>query len=286
MFAPAPGIVEKVMTMNYTRCFSRAFLCLSAGLLLVLSLMSQSVLASISIQPAFLKVELNDKNPSGSFVVTNQSKEAQRFRAKALHFQLSRSGSISPTQADEYSLAKWVKFNPKEFTLPPNSSRKIRFSIIKKHSGKPREYWGAIEFTPLTDVKYSAENEKKKMQFRIVTKILVPIYGAMEGIEYAASLSDVQAAKDKQKTRLSVVIENNGDGILRLYGDGKLVDKNTGETLLNVPIKKVVVLPRQSRKLDVFAPEQVGAGEYQTVFSLKEKVSGMSLDKTEAVIFN
>ena len=242
--------------------------------------------AAISIQPAYLRVDLTNNNPSGSFTVSNKSKETQRFRAKALHFKLSESGSISPTKPDEYSLAKWVKFNPKEFTLPPNSSRKIRFSILKKHTGKPREYWGAIEFTPLSDARYTGGDDTKQMQFRVVTKILVPIYGSMAGIHYAGTLSDIDSALDKGKTRMSVMIKNEGDGILRLQGNGRLLDKDTGETVLSVPISKVVVLPQQSRRLNVFSKEQISAGNYQTVFDLQETASGTLFESSSAVNLN
>ncbi len=248
-----------------------------------------TVVAAVSVSPAFLQVDLSKKNPSGTFKVTNLDSSPQTFRAKVMHFSVTEEGSIQVVPPDEYSLATWVKFNPKEFTLPPKSSRKVRFSIIRKHTGVPREYWGAIEFTPLSSAQFSTEErDGRTMQFRVLTKIVVPIYGVMEDVNYAGKLTDISAekVKGKDQTRLSLMIENTGEGILRMAGEWRLTDKTSNKEALRALVQKVVVLPKQSRRLDVFVDQLLPAGQYDAVIQLEENRYKVPLVGRGEVVIN
>ncbi len=228
--------------------------------------------ASLGARPAYLFVDLEKRNPSGTFTVTNMSNEVQTYRANAIHFAISEKGSVHPVPPDDYSLAKWIKFNPKEFTLEPKTSREIRFSIIRKKNLKPREYWGAIEFMPLKGIKYSGDTDEggRKMNFEVLSALLIPIYGSVNNIDYEGKVSDVTAERVEDKTGFTALVENTGTGVLRLRGELEVLNATSGEVSLKTPIKIFNVMPLQKRRIKILGSESLPGGSYTAMLRLRQ----------------
>ena len=230
-----------------------------------------SAQANIGARPAYLFVDLSKKNPSGTFTISNLSDEEQTYRARAIHFELKENGSIFPVKPDEHSLAEWIKFNPKEFTLPPKSSRVVRFTITSnKQNLKTREYWGAIEFTPLSGASFSNEDEEgHMMEFKVITTLLIPIYGQMPDTEYAGQISNITAEQSDGRLQLSALVENVGDGGIRTGGSWQIFDKDSGELVKQIPASRFLVLPQQKRHIVNHFDEHLPAGKYTVTLSLE-----------------
>ncbi len=248
---------------------------IKGAVLLISVLVSFSYLstssASLRAQPAYLYVDLDKHNPSGTFTVTNLGNEAQTYRASATHFVLTESGSIVVIKPDDYSLAKWIKFNPKEFTLPPKSSRQIRFTIIAKKNLKPQEYWGAIQFMPLTGQRYSQEDESgHHVQFQLITALLIPIYGETLGVNYGGSVDRVDSEQTSQ-LHLGAVIHNTGDGGLRLRGQWEVSNSETGDVVLSKEVDPILLFPQRKRRLKLDVDKPLPPGHYVTRIRLEQK---------------
>lgn len=228
--------------------------------------------ASLGARPAYLFVDLEKRNPSGTFTVTNMSDEAQTYRANAIHFAISEKGAVQPVEPDDFSLAKWIKFNPKEFTLEPKTSREIRFSIIRKKNIQSREYWGAIEFMPLKGVKYSGKTDEggRKMNFEVLTALLIPIYGSTNGIEYKGKISDVMVERLKDKTGFTALVENTGEGVLRLKGELEVLEANSDTVALKSKVTIFNVMPHQKRRISILGKEKLSGGNYTAVLKLHQ----------------
>lgn len=250
-------------------------LALLYGFLLLVPSVSQ---ANLGARPAYLFVDLDDRNPSGTFTVSNLGDTKQTYRARAVHFELKENGSIYPVKPDEYSLAEWIKFNPKEFTLPPKTSRLVRFTIVvDPRKLKTREYWGAIEFTPLSGASFSsADKEGRKMEFKVITALLIPIYGQMPGVEYSGEIENVKAEQSDGRLRLSATIENVGEGGLRTKGQWQIFSKESGELVKQIPTSSHLVLPRQKRNLVTNVDQSIPAGNY-TVTLIMEYKNGKTM---------
>jgi len=232
-----------------------------------------SAQANIGARPAYLFVDLSKKNPSGTFTISNLGDEEQTYRARAIHFELKENGSIFPVTPDEHSLAEWIKFNPKEFTLPPKSSRVVRFTIVRnKRSLKTREYWGAIEFTPLSGASFSKEDEEgHTMEFKVITTLLIPIYGQMPDTEFAGKISNITAGQTEGGQQLSAMVENIGEGGIRTGGSWQIFAKDSGELVKQIPASRFLVLPKQKRHLVTHLDEHLPAGQYTVTLSLEYK---------------
>ena len=243
--------------------------------ILCFMLMPLNTHASLSISPAYLHIDLSKNNPSGTFTVSNLSNVDQTYRARSMHFEISSTGSIVPIEPDQFSLAKAIKFNPKEFTLPPKSKRKIRFTIINRNLKDPKEYWGAIEFTPLKNFSMKAQDkEGHSMNVTVISRILVPIYGMGESVKFKGNVESLTGVKINDDLSLTGQISNTGDGVLRLSGNWSIYKKGMNELLYSIPVKKFVVLPQSNRNIKALLEENLNAGEYKIVLDLSEQRSG------------
>lgn len=228
--------------------------------------------ADLGAQPGYIFVNLSKGNPSGRFIISNTGNEKQTFRARAMHFVLSKNGSIMPAKPDDYSLAEWIKFNPKEFTLQPKSSRIIRFTVVRDTSRLRRhEYWGAIEFRPLKGASFKSKTDKKgrRVEFKVISVLLIPIYGEMDGTVYGGRISHITAKQSKKHLTLAAVIDNTGGGILRATGSWEISSIKTGDLVKDIPVELVTVFPKGVRDFKTTVPDQIPAGRYSIKLLLK-----------------
>jgi len=230
--------------------------------------------ASLSISPAFLHIDLSKNNPSGTFTVSNLSNIEQTYRARSMHFEISNTGSILPIEPNQFSLANAIKFNPKEFTLPAKSKRKIRFTIINRNLREAKEYWGAIEFTPLKNFSMKAQDQAgHSMNVTVISRILVPIYGMGKKVKFKGTAEALMGVNDNNSLSLTGQVSNTGDGVLRLSGDWSIYKKGSKELLYSILVNKFVVLPQSKRQIKAKLDNKLDHGEYDIVLDLTEQRS-------------
>lgn len=207
----------------------------------------KKVYAALVIEPALIKLNLTQKRTSGVFFIKNVGDKEERYRATAVHFTVNEKGGLSLIAADEYSLANWIKFNPTEFVLPPKSSRMVRYSVIPQGKLKNREYWGAIQFVPLKGNKFkSTQKEGQIIGLEVMTVILVPIYGLVEGTPNAGRIKQLEAVRQKDGLKINCSVLNTGEGVLRLTGSYQLIN-SAGTVIKELEINKFVIFPKMAR---------------------------------------
>lgn len=245
---------------------------------------STIVSANLGARPAYVYVDLDKRNPSGTFTITNMSDKKQVYRAKATHFVVKPNGSVFPQAVDEYSLAKWIKFNPKEFSLPPKSSREVRFTIIRKKNIEQREYWGAIQFVPLQGTKYTQnDGEGREVSVQMLTNLLIPIYGSMDGTVHTGAIDKLSGEFIDDRLSLSATINNTGEGGLRLQGEWTVLEKTSGKEVLTQAISPFLVLPKQKRNLTILSADKIIPGNYIFRVQLTERDFDVLLSGQEEI---
>ncbi len=233
--------------------------------------------AALVIEPALINLKLSQKRASGVFFVRNTSDTEERYRAATVHFTVTRKGGLSIIPSDEYSLAQWIKFNPTEFVLPPKSSRMVRYAVIPRGKLKPREYWGAIQFVPLKGKTFqSAPVEGRSVGIEVVTVILVPIYGLVEGTEFSGQMNHLSARQDKDGLQIGFIISNTGEGVLRLSGGCQIIDPS-GNVVKEVEIEKLVVFPHAERIFTMDVKEPLLPNSYTVRIALKSANAEVAL---------
>lgn len=233
--------------------------------------------ATLIIEPANIKISLKQKSNSGTFILKNTSDTEERYRAKAMHFIITKKGGLHEIPVDEYSLAPWIKFNPQEFTLPAKSSRIIRYSIIPQQKLKPQEYWGAIEFEPLKGAKYTSQDTKgRTFNLEILSVVLVPIYGFVDGTKYSGAIKQVGVKKEKEKLTAQATVANTGNAILRLQGNYQIID-TAGTVIEEIPLKHIVIFPQTERIIDIDIKKALGPDKYTLKINLQSSDSRMDI---------
>ncbi len=183
--------------------------------LAILTIVVMPALAAggVRVSPAFVEVSLDKGRPAGSFQITNTGKTPERFRVRAVFFNLSEKGGLVRPKNSPFSIAPLVKFNPAEFQLPPNSMRQVRFIIVTRGKLKPGEYWAGMEIESLKTQSVKGTDEGgREFMVRVVPSVLVPIFGKVGKVKYAGKLEDVQLVGSAEKPQLSVMAVNEGDG--------------------------------------------------------------------------
>lgn len=219
---------------------------LVASVLLLISIAESP--AKIGVQPAYVMLNLEKGRPAGRFVVTNYGESEERYRIHAKHFNFSKTGGLQLISPDKNSLAPWVKFNPKEFNLPPKSKRTIRYVIVPKKKLKKGHYWAAMELESLQTRKISRKDDKgRQFNLQVIPSILVPIFGTFGKVDHRGTLEGVQLIKDKAGVAtIRALVRNTGTGTLPIRGKYEILDR-AGEQVAEGPIGFGYILPFSDR---------------------------------------
>lgn len=246
---------------------------------------ARSAMAALVIEPALIEMELSQNRSSGAFIIKNVGDKEERYRAKAVHFLLTPEGGIKEVKPDEYSLADWVKFNPKEFVLPPKTSRVVRFSVMPQGKLRPKEYWGAIEFMPLSGAKVISQDSKgRSFNLEVLSVVLVPIYGHVDGTQYSGAIKDVRFKKDKEKLYVLCDVINTGSGVVRMNGSCQITDAS-GSVVDEIALKAVVAFAKSSRIVRAGLKKELAPGKYRARINLKSADPRSKMELTDEIEF-
>jgi P pilus assembly chaperone PapD len=241
--------------------------------ILVLSGLAGKARAGLSISPAFLEVSLNNGTPSGQFQISNTGDEVERYRVKMVYFTFSRDGGFRELPDDDHSLAPLIKFNPKEFAIPPKSRQAVRFYIPNQGRLKNGEYWAAMQLESLkTSEARSSDDKGRNFRFQVVTNIVVPIFASYGEVRYTGVLKDVRLVPRGEGYGIETVVVNTGQGRLFVVGEYELVS-GAGELAAQGSLSRAYVMPGGERALTADLNKPLPAGSY----TLKVKYSSSQL---------
>jgi hypothetical protein len=205
---------------------SKSSIIVRAAVLMGVCLLPGMVRADIGIKPAFVEVNMDEGRPAGTFLVSNLGDKEERFRVNALYFNYTEEGGLTRSQNGIYSLAAWIRFNPRELTLAPGTQRAVRFAIIPRGRLEPGEYWGAMELESLTVNEVASKDEKtgRGVKLKVMTTIVAPIFGTVGKTSYAGEVKDIQAQVENGAVVLKTLVAATGTGRIQVKGDYQIVD--------------------------------------------------------------
>ena len=221
-----------------------------------------NALAGISISPAFIELRLDKGVPAGQFLITNSGDVEERYRIKAIHFIFASDGGFREMPPDEHSLAEWVKFNPKEFTLPPQSRQAVRFVVTPRGKLKTGEYWAAMELESLkTSVAKSKDDKGKTYKFEVIPTIVVPIFAQVGDVRYMGTVKDLQVVSQENSQSVGHLVVNTGEGRLFVVGDYEIANE-AGEVVSKDSLVRTYIMPGSERKVVSAIKDKLPPGNY------------------------
>ena len=249
----------------------------------LLMLFHTSVMAGIAVEPAYISLDFNKGRASGRFIITNTGDAEERYRVVASHFTFSEEGALSLSDPDRHSMAEWIKFNPKEFTLPPKSKRVVRYVVLPRGKLKDGQYWAAMELESLEGRNYSTnDGGGRTFNLKVVPSVLAPMYGASGSIERDYDLTKFElSTSDRNKKVLEMQAVNTGNAVINLVGNYEIRNQS-GEVVFESTLDSGLLLRDKTRTFVSFIEPDLPAGDYKLVVfyrgSSMEKVLERELD--------
>lgn len=224
--------------------------------------------ADVGIRPAYIEVNLQEKMPSGSFIITNSGDKEERYRVNAVHFTYSEQGALAVSATGDRSLAPWVRFNPRELTLPPNSQRAVRFAIVTRGQLKEGEYRAAMELENLATTDTLAKDDKsgRSMKLKVTSSILAPIFGSVGTVTYGAQIKDLQVRVENGAAFLTTLVVATGTGRLGVKADYEITSVS-GAVISNGPLASGYVIGECQRWLSKKIETTIPPGTYTVKIS-------------------
>lgn len=218
--------------------------------------------ATLSIAPAYVELALDKGRPSGQFLITNVGDVEERYRIKAIHFLFLEDGGFREIPPDDRSLAQWVRFNPKEFVLPPKSRQTIRFNVTPRGKLQQGEYWAAMELESLKTTHGKGKDAAgRELTIEVIPTILVPIFGKVGAVHYQAVLKETRIVAGEKGDLLESMIANSGQGRLFIGGQYEIADAG-GRSVEKGSMGRAYVLPGADRRFTVPLKSPLAAGQY------------------------
>jgi P pilus assembly chaperone PapD len=247
--------------MNCKRKSVRILLVAAAAVAVLLVLAGRGH-AGLAVSPAYVDVRLDKANPAGTFVLRNTGDTEERYRINSVHWVTSPNGGFALMPPTQDTLSAWVKFNPKEITLPPKSHRTVRFVIVPRGKLREGEYWAGMELESLNVNTSRMTNDKgSTFEVKAVTSILVPIFGANGKVFHAAEPNGVEIMTRPEGRSLALKIRNSGTGHLTLRGTYSVTDA-AGKVVQEGPFAGGYILPDTETMAVVPLGPEIPAGTY------------------------
>lgn len=138
---------------------------------------------------------------SSSLTLINKGKKPATYRIRAIYKKMDTNGSFTEIDAKnaQNSLARKLRFSPRQVTIQPGQSQKVRVTLRSTGVLKGQEYSTRMLFTaiPLVEEKPSKEVPQDKNKFSIKLTALfgvsIPVLYWPEGIQSKVTYNNVRS---------------------------------------------------------------------------------------------
>lgn len=236
---------------------------------------SNAQLGGVLVYPRYVELDFAEKERnfiSKVIKVENPSNKAIRIRAYVESWDANEYGDPSFTaELLDRSLAKFVKFNPREFELQPGENQIVRLTA-KLPEGEEGEYRGMIFFETVVPKEEILKPDKDKINVAIqfVTRFGVVVYAYKGNVSRNAQLHDFKFETIDNTQYLTADFNNDGNIHSVLEGTINLYDKTSPEQVAkDIAIKKVILPERSLKLLIPLDQTSITSGNYIAKMNLK-----------------
>ena len=187
---------------------------LIVGILALVSTLGMAQkLGDMLISPT--RLTFDEKNRGGSIVVVNTSQNTVRYRLNLVDMTMSPDGVLKKSsEPTRNSAISFLRFSPKEITLSPGTSQKIRILSVIPLNFPDGEMRSHLEFEPIgrpnTTTKSSDEGQNvvsTNINVRLV--VTIPIIVRVGNVFSTALMSDGSIEQKGSAVKVSIHREGN-----------------------------------------------------------------------------
>ncbi|MEM7588150.1 MAG: molecular chaperone [Acidobacteriota bacterium] len=139
----------------------------------------------LGVSPPKFELHLDDAPGTQAFRVFNYDDEPFDAEITVHNWDLDEHSKTRILPPTEQSLDQWIVINPVRFTIEPNSSQVVRFSVRPQVEPEPGEHRAVIYVT-------SQPSQEKSLSMRFTLKLGMAVYGYVGDVQRAGTLHDVR----------------------------------------------------------------------------------------------
>ncbi len=177
------------------------------------------------------RITIGPRERTGEVTLVNRSVGTVTYRITLVNKEMTESGLLLsiPDENEEYhSAARFVRFSPRQVTLGPNESQKIRLMLRKPADLAPGEYRSHLQFTPVPDggasliAPDSLSSGEQETQIAVVARagLSIPViirHGSTTAVINISDFTLLPPVTEGEGARLSLQLNRLGNR--STYGD-------------------------------------------------------------------
>lgn len=227
-----------MISKNFLLILIFSGLFLAPGVLAQVSLGLSPLIFELTGNPNdIIENQIKVSNPSSQIVSINMTVE-----------DIAPTGEIGlivvePGETETYSIAKWTKTEPEEFTLNPGEEKRVKFTISVPHNAEPGGHYGVV---------VAGSNQivggptGSAIAPRVGAIVLMTVPGAMK--EYL-TIKDLTAPKYSEHGPINFSIRFENKGTVHVKPRALItITDFLGKKVTDVHITEMNVLPNAIRK--------------------------------------
>ena len=166
---------------------------------------------------------------------------------------------VEPAETESYSVSKWVKTEPAEFTLEPKEGQWVKFIISIPANAEPGGHYGTVVAGGV--VVAGGEVTGAAIAPRVGALVLLTVPGAMKE---SLTVKDFTAPPYSEYGPINFAIRFENTGTVHLKPRGLITITNwLGKKVADVPFPEKNVLPDAIRKIETSWDQKwLWAGKY------------------------
>ena len=229
---------------------------LSSVVLPQLLFSSPIALAQVGASPLVIQVQAQRGKAQGIIKVKNTTNEPSRVRIYTEPFTYDREQGFQTLEKSEQDLSSYLRFSPREMTIPPESERRVRLFSQFPPSLPDGEYRTVVFAESLTEARDAQQN-----LVGVITRVGVTVYVRKGDLQ--PNLKVEQATYDPKAKQIKLLVTNAGEAsilpklIWKLTQNSQLVAE--GEN------SKTAIIAKSDRFLQISPTIEDGNGVQKPV---------------------
>jgi hypothetical protein len=214
--------------------------------------------AQIGVSPLVIEKQAQRGQAQGTLTIRNPTNQPTRARMYTEPFTYEPKTGFKVISASDHDLSPYLRFSPREMTIPPGEERRVRFIAQLPPDMENGEY-RTVLFTETLIERTNAQGNQVGIQARIGATVYVRVG------DINPNLTVKEASYNAQEQEIELLTSNSGKASARVKVDWTL--KQQGETIAEGEAPETSVIAQRDRVLSWSlpdkAPDFLESGKYQ-----------------------
>jgi P pilus assembly chaperone PapD len=168
-----------------------------------------SAIAQMSVSPLVIEAKAERGEAKGIVTITNTSNTPSRVRIYAEPFTYEKNTGFQTLESSPTSLTPYLQFSPRELTIQPGESRRVRLISNLAPNLPEGEYRAVVFNETLHDTKDAAGNNVS-----LVARVGVTFY-VRKGSNIVPNLAVDSASFNAEHKQIELLVRNSGKATVR-----------------------------------------------------------------------